>query len=83
MQWRYVRTVTRQLTYWPLLFKALRDADVVHVFSASYLSFLLAPLPALVVARMLGKPVVMNYRSGEAADHLASIGNRARGSAVR
>jgi glycosyltransferase involved in cell wall biosynthesis len=71
VQWRYVRTVTRQLTYWPLLFKALRDADVVHVFSASYLSFLLAPLPALVVARMLGKPVVMNYRSGEAADHLA------------
>jgi glycosyltransferase involved in cell wall biosynthesis len=42
----------------------------VHVFSASYFSFLLAPLPAVVVARLLGKPVVMNYRSGEAPDHL-------------
>jgi glycosyltransferase involved in cell wall biosynthesis len=40
------------------------------VFSASYFSFLLAPLPAVLMARLLGKPVVMNYRSGEAPDHL-------------
>jgi glycosyltransferase involved in cell wall biosynthesis len=30
----------------------------------------LAPLPAVVVSRILGKPIVMNYRSGEAPDHL-------------
>jgi L-malate glycosyltransferase len=42
----------------------------VHIFSASYFSFLLAPLPAVLVARLLGKPIVLNYRSGEAADHL-------------
>jgi len=68
---KYVRTVATQLAYWPLLVRELRRADVVHVFSASYFSFLLAPLPAVVVARVLGKPVVMNYRSGEAPDHLA------------
>jgi L-malate glycosyltransferase len=68
---KYVRTVATQLTYWPLLVRELRRADVVHVFSASYFSFLLAPLPAVLVARLLGKPVVMNYRSGEAPDHLA------------
>ena len=67
---KYVRTVFTQLAYWPLLFTELRRADVVHVFSASYLSFLLAPLPAVIVARLLGKPVIMNYRSGEAPDHL-------------
>jgi glycosyltransferase involved in cell wall biosynthesis len=50
--------------------RELRTADVVHVFSASYFSFLLAPLPAVLVARLLGKPVVLNYRSGEAPDHL-------------
>jgi glycosyltransferase involved in cell wall biosynthesis len=66
----YVRTLVTQLTYWPLLLKELRRADVVHVFSASYLSFLLAPLPAMLVARVYGKPVVLNYRSGEAPDHL-------------
>jgi L-malate glycosyltransferase len=67
---KYARTGVTQLTYWPLLVRELRHADVVHVFSASYLSFLLAPLPAVLVARMLGKPIVMNYRSGEACDHL-------------
>lgn len=67
---KYLRTVATQLTYWPLLVRELRRADIVHVFSASYFSFLLAPLPAVLVARALGKPVVMNYRSGEAPDHL-------------
>jgi glycosyltransferase involved in cell wall biosynthesis len=66
----YARTVATQLSYWPLLVRELRRADVVHVFSASYTSFLLSPLPAILVAKALGKPVVLNYRSGEAPDHL-------------
>jgi glycosyltransferase involved in cell wall biosynthesis len=44
--------------------------DVVHVFSASYFSFLLAPAPAILIARLYGKPVLLNYHSGEAEDHL-------------
>ena len=67
---KYARTIATQLIYWPSLVRELRHADVVHVFSASYFSFLLAPLPAVLVAKALGKPVVMNYRSGEAPDHL-------------
>jgi L-malate glycosyltransferase len=67
---KYVRTLATQVFYWPSLLRELRRADVVHVFSASYFSFVLAPLPAVLVARLLGKPVVMNYRSGEAPDHL-------------
>jgi len=67
---KYVRTAATQAFYWPLLLRELRRADVVHVFSASYLSFLLAPLPAVLVAKLLGKPVVLNYHSGEAPDHL-------------
>lgn len=67
---KYVRTLVTQLWYWPLLFRELRRADVVHIFSASYSSFLLAPLPAVIVSRLLGKPVLLNYHSGEAPDHL-------------
>jgi len=67
---KYLRTVLTELTYVPLLVRELARADVVHVFSASYWSFVLAPLPALLVARALGKPVILNYRSGEAPDHL-------------
>jgi glycosyltransferase involved in cell wall biosynthesis len=68
---KYLRTAATQALYWPSLVRQLRHADVVHVFSASYTSFILAPWPAVRVARLLGKPVVLNYRSGEAPDHLA------------
>jgi glycosyltransferase involved in cell wall biosynthesis len=67
---KYLRTVVNELTYVPLLARELLRADVVHVFSAAYSSFLLAPLPAILVAKALGKPIVLNYRSGEAPDHL-------------
>jgi len=64
------RTLINQALYLPSLWR-LRHADVVHVFSASYWSFLLAPVPALSAGRWLGKRVVLNYHSGEAEDHLA------------
>ena len=67
---KYLRTAVTQLLYWPLLVRELRRADVVHVFSASYSSFLLAPLPAIAIAKLLGRPVILNYHSGEAPDHL-------------
>ena len=75
LQWttsvKYLRTIVNELLYLPRLVRELAHADVVHVFSASYFSFLLAPLPAILVARTMGRPVVLNYRSGEAPDHLA------------
>ena len=67
---KFLRTIVTQAVYWPALVRQLRRTDVVHVFSASYFSFLLAPLPAVVIGRLLGKPVLMNYRSGQAPDHL-------------
>ncbi len=63
------RTMLNQALYAASLSR-LRKADVVHVFSASYWSFLLAPVPAMMVARALGKRVILNYHSGEASDHL-------------
>lgn len=69
----YLRTVVNQALYVPGLAR-LASADVAHVFSASYASFLLAPVPAMAVARSLGKRVVLHYHSGEADDHLANWG---------
>src|SRR5512139_765982 len=47
---KFARTAATQACYWPQLVREIRRADVVHVFSASYFSFLLAPLPAIAVA---------------------------------
>jgi glycosyltransferase involved in cell wall biosynthesis len=71
---KYARTIATELTYLPQLVRELARADVVHIFSASYTSFLLAPLPAAVIARRLGRPAVLNYHSGEAPDHLRRSG---------
>jgi L-malate glycosyltransferase len=67
---KYARTLVTELTYIPLLTRELARADVVHVFSASYASFLLAPLPAVLIGQALRRPIVLNYHSGEAPDHL-------------
>src|SRR5262249_52132820 len=69
----YLRTLVNQAMYLPSL-RRLREVDVVHVFAASYWSFLLAPAPAIVAAKLYGKRVVLNYHSGEADDHLARWG---------
>jgi L-malate glycosyltransferase len=67
---KYVRTVATSIAYVASLLRRLPRYDVVHVFSASYWSFLLAPTPAILIGKWLGKRVVLNYRSGEAEDHL-------------
>jgi len=69
----YVRTAVNQMMYLPSLAR-LAACDVAHVFSASYASFLLAPVPAMLAARMLNKRVVLHYHSGEAEDHLEHWG---------
>jgi glycosyltransferase involved in cell wall biosynthesis len=70
---RFLRTLVNECLYVPSL-ASLRHADIVHIYSASYWSFVLAPVPAILAARQLGKPVLLNYHSGEAADHLAHWG---------
>jgi glycosyltransferase involved in cell wall biosynthesis len=70
-----LRTLLNQVLYVAGLAR-LRHADVVHIFSASYWSFLLAPVPAILAARLCGKRTILNYHSGEAAQHLAGWGLR-------
>ena len=67
---KYVRTVVTTLLYIATLSARVRAYDVIHVFSASYLSFVLSPTPAILIAKLYGKKVMLNYRSGEALDHL-------------
>jgi len=69
----YIRTLINQALYLARLLR-VRHANVVHAFSASYWSFLLAPVPALLAARLCGARPVLHYHSGEADDHLSRWG---------
>ena len=70
-----LRTIATEAAYLPSLSQLAR-VDAVHVFSAAYWSFLLAPAPAMLAARALRRRVVLNYHSGEAPDHLGRWGWR-------
>ncbi|HJP91472.1 MAG TPA: glycosyltransferase family 4 protein [Pyrinomonadaceae bacterium] len=67
---KYVRTVTTSLLYCLSLLKHARKFDIIHIFSAAYLSFLIAPTPAILIGKLYGKKVLLNYHSGEAESHL-------------
>jgi glycosyltransferase involved in cell wall biosynthesis len=76
---KYVRTVVTSIAYITSLFARVWRYDVIHIFSASYFSFVLAPTPALLIGKLFGKKLLLNYHSGEAEDHL----QRWRRSAIR
>ena len=65
-----LRTILREPIYFLNLWRGFRDIDIAHIFSASYWSYLLAPAPAWLFARARGTKTLINYRSGEARDHL-------------
>ena len=67
---RGLRTILREPLYFLHLWRGLWDVDVVHIFSASYWSFLLAPAPAWFFSKLRAKRALVNYHSGEARDHL-------------
>src|SRR6266545_2925882 len=67
---KYVRTVVTSIAYLASLFTRVWKYDVIHIFSASYFSFLLAPTPAILIGKLYGRKILLNYHSGEAEDHL-------------
>jgi glycosyltransferase involved in cell wall biosynthesis len=67
---KILRTLVVSAFYCTSLLREVRRYDLIHLFSASYLSFLISQMPAILVARLYRKPLILNYRSGEAEDHL-------------
>lgn len=67
---KFVRTAVNWAVFTGMLLGRVPRCDVVHTFAAAYWSYLLWPVTALGVARLFGKPIVLNYRDGQAEDHL-------------
>ena len=71
---RYVRTALTTAKYVFDLFRKAPRADILHVFSASYFAFVLSAVPAILIAKVFGKKVILNYRSGEAEPFFGAWG---------
>lgn len=61
-----IRALFRLLPYKLALWRAAGRADVMHVMANSGWSWYLFALPAIMIARLRGTPVIVNYRGGGA-----------------
>jgi glycosyltransferase involved in cell wall biosynthesis len=61
-----IRAIFRLLPYLANLWQAANRVDLFHIMANSGWSWHLFSAPAIWIARLKGKPVVVNYRGGEA-----------------
>ena len=66
-----VRALFRLLPFLARLWRVSKTVDLFHVMANSGWSWHLYAAPAIWIAWLRGKPVVINYRGGEAADFLS------------
>jgi glycosyltransferase involved in cell wall biosynthesis len=67
---RYLRTGLRFAAYLTRLIRDTPQVEVIHAFASAGINFLLEPLPAIIIGRLLGKRVILNYHTGQAERHL-------------
>jgi len=73
-----VRTVIQSVYFIFQLIAVVPRVAVLHVFAASYFYFFARVLPAIIVARLFCRRVIVNYRGGEAQRFLQRFGSLAR-----
>jgi phenylacetate-CoA ligase len=74
----FLRPFLRSIVFCRALWKALDDADVVHILACSWLFFFLVVSPAVILSRIRGKRIVLNYRGGSADAFLRRFGTIVR-----
>jgi glycosyltransferase involved in cell wall biosynthesis len=67
---KYFRTIFASLKFWWSLLTKIHRFDVVQIFSSGTTSYIISTLPPFYAAKIFGKKAVLNYHSGELAEHL-------------
>lgn len=75
---KYVRTIVTSCVYLIKLLARVPRYDVIHVSSAASTGFVLATTPPIIVGKLFGKRVVLNYHAGQAEEHLRDWGRTAK-----
>jgi glycosyltransferase involved in cell wall biosynthesis len=67
---KFLRTALMEAIYSWQLVRRVPSFDVIHAFSAGNSSYLLWTVPAILICRLFGKAMIVNYRDGQAEEHL-------------
>jgi glycosyltransferase involved in cell wall biosynthesis len=71
-QVRFVRTAVTNVIYVLQLVWRIPRFDVIHIFSAGKSSYTLWTIPAVLIGRLFRKILIVNYRDGQAEEHLST-----------
>ncbi len=66
----YVRTLVNIALYHSGLLRLARKHDILHIFTAGLWSYTLWTIPALLIGKLYGKRLIVNYHDGRAEQHL-------------
>ena len=66
----YLRSLTTFFLYTTRLLQEARKHEILHIFSAGLSSYTLWTIPALLFGRVYGKKLILNYRDGQAEQHI-------------
>lgn len=75
---KYVRTVITSFIYLLKLLTHIPRYEVIHVSSAADTGFVLSTTPPVIIGKLFGKKVVLNYHAGQAEEHLRDWGRTAK-----
>jgi len=75
---KFLRGVVNLAVFLTRLVWTVPRVDVLHVLAASGLTFFVFSAPAIVLGRLTGRRVIVNYRGGLADDFLAARGRWVR-----
>lgn len=71
---RGLRPFLRSILFCRRLWAMLDDVQVVHILACSWLYFFVVVCPAIVISRLRGKRVILNYHGGQADEFLRFYG---------
>lgn len=67
---KFLRTAANALWYYLALLRRVWRFDLVHAFSAGKSSYTLWTIPAIMISKFYRKTFILNYRDGQAEEHL-------------
>ncbi|MEO8099693.1 MAG: glycosyltransferase family 4 protein [Acidobacteriota bacterium] len=66
----FARTALSMILFLPIMLWRSWQVDILHIFTAGLTHYTMWTIPAILIGKLYGKKVIINYRDGQCEDHL-------------